>query len=869
MRYRPLPKGGSSLLCLIFFSFLSTQLFAQPTIVTAHTATGSGSSSHALTSVPAGALLVLACQYESSLNTSNVSSSPSLTWTKRVDAEAWASGDSEIWTAVYTAGGNITVSSVFGGGRHSNVCYVITGQETSLGGATGVSTGGGTPNASITTTRANSIIIGGVSDYNSVPGGTRSYTGSPTETFYAHQASTYTTYNFYKAAATATNYNLGVATPTGQSGGVALYEIRVPSGGGGDTDPPSSFTLSVTNTRARTVCLSWTEATDNVGIDEYDVYVGGVLNGTTASNVFTYTVENLTPNTGQSIYVKAKDAATNSTNSNTVTPTTMSIGRSNLIEELTFEQSAVADAYLNGWINVQHSETHNVSQTSATARNGSKALKIDLRVDDEIVSSSRRAEIEPPCRVDHETMERWYGGSWYLVDWDEDNFGESILQWHDMDGSAPPLAIQVYDDHLWLKGKPHVGSPYGVYDLGAVVSNEWIDIVLHVKWAYGNTGMLQVWRNGVKLVDVDGISTNSLGGSYLKLGINKWNWAPPFDPEESEVEQRVFYIDDFRIGNENASYADVAPSGQALELNLITANSATGTGSSVHSLTSVPAGALLVLACQYESSGNTSTVSSSPSLTWTKRVDAQASGSGDSEIWTAVYTAGGNITVTSDFGHLAHASVCYVITGAEAVLNGAAESATGEVTPQVDITTTAPGSIIIGGISDWNARDGSARVYRGTPVTETLYHRGASTFGAYNFYKGAATEATYTLGLSSPLLQSSGVALYEIRPEGSGASMLRRTPRIAETIAPEFTLRQNFPNPSHTETTIQYGLPKAGHVNLTLMDLSGRVVKVLVNGKKEAGLYNVRLNVASLSKGVYYYRMQSGDKQVVKKLLVQ
>lgn len=869
MHHKPLPKGGMALLCLAFLLFFSTNLFAQPTIVIADAETGTVSSVHTLTSVPAGALLVLATQYESSNNSATVGSSPSLTWTKQVDAQAANSGDSEIWTAVYTAGGNITVSSSFGSGDVSSVCYVITGAESSLGGASNSANSQSAPSVSITTTRANSIIIGGISDWNAIDGDPRSYTGTPTETGYEFQSGHFTTYNFYKSAATATSYTLGVSSPTGQSSGTVLYEVRVPEGGGGgDTDPPSAFTLSAVCTRARTVQLSWTEATDNVGVTGYDVYVGGVLNGSTGNDEFTYIVEGLSANTNYSIYVKAKDAATNSTNSNTVTPTTLSVSRSNLIEELTFEQSSVSDAYLNGWSNVQHSETHNVNQSSTQARAGSKSMKIDLRVDDEIVSSSRRAEIEPPCQIDHETMERWYGGSWFLVDWDEDNFGESILQWHDTDGSAPPLAIQVYDNHLYLKGKPHAGSPYGVYDLGTVVSNEWIDIVIHVKWAYGNTGALECWRNGVKLVDEEDISTNSAGGSYLKLGINKWNWAPPFDPEESEVEQRVFYIDEFRIGNENATYNDVAPTPLFDDLTVVTADAATGSGSSVHSLTSVPAGALLVLAAQTETDNTSSSVSSSPSLTWTKRVDAQATGSGDSEIWTAVYTAGGNITVTSDFGSNQHASVCYVITGAEATLGGASASANSASAPSVNITTTRDNSIIISGVSDWNAVDGASRVYRSTPVTETQYHRVVSGFTAYNFYKSAATVTTYTLGTSAPTGQSAGVALYEVRPAAT-FPVLRRSVPAVESSAAKFSLGQNYPNPFGVSTMIRYELPKSSLVNLSVFDLNGRVVKVMVNGTRSAGVHTIRLEGSGLAKGVYYYRMLVGGAQVVKKLVVQ
>src|SRR6185503_4601490 len=91
-------------------------------------------------------------------------------------------------------------------------------------------------------------------------------------------------------------------------------------------------------------------------------------------------------------------------------------------------------------------------------------------------------------------------------------------------------------------------------------------------------------------------------------------------------------------------------------------NAQTGTSSTVHPLTSVPAGALLVLVTMGELHSSTyCSVSSSPSLTWTKRVDAEANNSGDAEIWTAVNPTLGNITVTSDWpGAANQASVCYV-----------------------------------------------------------------------------------------------------------------------------------------------------------------------------------------------------------------
>lgn len=89
-----------------------------------------------------------------------------------------------------------------------------------------------------------------------------------------------------------------------------------------DSDPPSTPTsLAASNTTATSTDLSWNASTDNIGVTGYDVYQDGVVVGTASSNSFTVT--GLTPSTGYSFFVIAKDGAGNqSGQSNTVNITT-------------------------------------------------------------------------------------------------------------------------------------------------------------------------------------------------------------------------------------------------------------------------------------------------------------------------------------------------------------------------------------------------------------------------------------------------------------------------------------------------------------------------------------------------------------------
>lgn len=73
-----------------------------------------------------------------------------------------------------------------------------------------------------------------------------------------------------------------------------------------------------------------------------------------------------------------------------------------------------------------------------------------------------------------------------------------------------------------------------------------------------------------------------------------------------------------------------------------------------------------------------------------------------------------------------------------------------------------------------------------------------------------------------------------------------------------FWLGQNFPNPFNPTTTISYGVPQAGHVQLSVFTVQGRLVATLVNRDQAAGKYTSVLDAGSrlLSSGVYIYRLR-------------
>lgn len=111
-----------------------------------------------------------------------------------------------------------------------------------------------------------------------------------------------------------------------------------------DSTPPSTPSLSYSLVTPTTLTLSWTSSTNNLGVTGYDIYRDGVLLDSTASNILDYSVIGLSGNTTYGFYVKAKDAAGNSSNSNTVSVTTLSS-----LLSLTTATSVIFEKQASSW----------------------------------------------------------------------------------------------------------------------------------------------------------------------------------------------------------------------------------------------------------------------------------------------------------------------------------------------------------------------------------------------------------------------------------------------------------------------------------------------------------------------------------------
>ncbi len=81
-------------------------------------------------------------------------------------------------------------------------------------------------------------------------------------------------------------------------------------------------------------------------------------------------------------------------------------------------------------------------------------------------------------------------------------------------------------------------------------------------------------------------------------------------------------------------------------------------------------------------------------------------------------------------------------------------------------------------------------------------------------------------------------------------------------------LDQNFPNPFNPNTSIRFTLDAGRQARLSVYDLVGREVAVLVDGLMPAGEHSVTFNASALPSGIYFYILQSGTQQMSRKMIL-
>ncbi len=125
----------------------------------------------------------------------------------------------------------------------------------------------------------------------------------------------------------------------------------------------------------------------------------------------------------------------------------------------------------------------------------------------------------------------------------------------------------------------------------------------------------------------------------------------------------------------------------------------------------------------------------------------------------------------------------------------------------------------------------------------------------------SATEA------DSVLVQPHSVVFVELYAAGATS-----TPSL-KTLPRNFILVQNYPNPVTSATTIRYHLPKVDNIELAIYDIRGRLVRILVRGRQNAGSHTIEWDGRddhgrAVPSGIYLSRLRAGNKIRVHRLVM-
>jgi hypothetical protein len=91
---------------------------------------------------------------------------------------------------------------------------------------------------------------------------------------------------------------------------------------------------------------------------------------------------------------------------------------------------------------------------------------------------------------------------------------------------------------------------------------------------------------------------------------------------------------------------------------------------------------------------------------------------------------------------------------------------------------------------------------------------------------------------------------------------------ISSGVPAEYLLQQNYPNPFNPVTNIKFSIPKTGFIKITVFDVSGKEIAVLVNEDLSAGTYRVDFDAGKLSSGVYFYKLEAANYSETKKMVL-
>lgn len=167
-----------------------------------------------------------------------------------------------------------------------------------------------------------------------------------------------------------------------------------------------------------------------------------------------------------------------------------------------------------------------------------------------------------------------------------------------------------------------------------------------------------------------------------------------------------------------------------------------------------------------------------------------------------------------------------------------------------------------------------------------LFRFGSTVFsGAFATTASAPNWTSFNIPIPPFLLADSGSIIlaayyangFDYLPHGNSVlyvdnlnfdSLITSVPLSSSEVPSKFSLAQNYPNPFNPSTTIEFELPRSSFVKLVVVNVLGQEVATLLGKQLVPGRYRETFNAINHSSGVYFYKLQTSEVPIVKKMLL-
>jgi hypothetical protein len=138
---------------------------------------------------------------------------------------------------------------------------------------------------------------------------------------------------------------------------------------------------------------------------------------------------------------------------------------------------------------------------------------------------------------------------------------------------------------------------------------------------------------------------------------------------------------------------------------------------------------------------------------------------------------------------------------------------------------------------------------------------------------GIIHEASYAYTLTAITTEGREIPYHTLFVTPPSSVLVSEPSASPSSLPTTYTLRQNWPNPFNTSTTIGYALPERVEVTLVVYDILGREIRRWAYGDREAGYYSEQWDGIDgegnvVSSGIYLYRLRAGAFMETKRMIL-